>query len=137
MVIEIIYSILGPSFLVQRINLIALILGAVLLVMLSDFFNGNIIFPIADSVRSKTHARITKTKAHKKAPWLSKYLSEGLAAVVFIAYCYLGASVVAEYIFAPILFKLRTFILPITIMLFLGISVLINDKATRRKLMKV
>jgi hypothetical protein len=137
MVMEIIYAILGPRFLIERINEIALILGAVLLVILSDFFNGNIIFPIADSVRIKTHKKMSKTKTHEKVPWLSKYLSEGLATLVFISYCYLGASVVAEYIFAPIMFKLKNFILPIVIILFVLISVLINDKVARKKLMKV
>jgi len=134
---EYIYAILGPQFLVTRIDLIALILGATLLVILSDFFNGNVIFPIADYIRITTHGRIEKTKTHEKAPWMTKILSDSLAAFVFIIYCYLGASVLAEYVFAPIMYKLRNIILLIVIGLFFAISYLINNRNIRGRLLKV
>lgn len=134
---EYVYAVLGPQFLVSRIDLIALILGATLLVILSDFFNGNVIFPIAGYVKRTTHGHISKTKAHEKAPWFTKYFSEGVATFIFIVYCYLGASVLAEYVFSPIMFKLRNYILLIVIGLFFGISYLINNVEIRGRLLKV
>jgi len=133
----IVSSILGPQFLINKIDVIALILGAVLLVILSDYFNKNLVFPISDSVKKKTYENIKKTRVHKKNPLISKYLSEGIATIVFIMYCYLGAFIVAEYIFSPILLRLQNYILIAIIFLFFSVSYLINNKAARNRLMKI
>lgn len=133
----IISVILAPQFLIDKINIIALILGAILLVLLSDYFNRNLVFPISDSVKKKTYENIKKTRIHKKSPWITKHFSESMATIAFIAYCYLGAFIVAEYIFAPILFRVQDYILIVTIFLFFSVSYLINNKAARNRLMKI
>ena len=129
--------ILAPEFLTSNTETISLVLAAVILVMLSDFFNGNIIFPVADYIKKGTHGKMSKTRAHKKAPWVTKYASEGIAAAIFILYCYIGTSVLSYYIIEPILIRLEDVLLLVVIGLFFGISYLINTRSIRRSLMKV
>ena len=124
-------SILAPSFLVNRIDLIALILGAVILVVFTDFINSYVVFPIADKVKYKARHKIREIGESRIVYNLSKYASEGLATIIFLLYCYLGASVLAEYVFAPIMFKMKNFILIVVIVLFFLISYFINNKEFR------
>ncbi len=130
-------TILAPSFLTNNIGLISLMLGATILVIFSDFVNKNFVFPFADYIKSKSHTSIKKSKTHQKAPWSTKILSESLATIIFLLYCYLGASFLAEYIFAPILGNLRQIILLVVIGLFFLISYIINNKTIRNKFIKV
>lgn len=126
---SVITNILAPAFLTSRIEMIAILLGSVLLVIFSNFVNHRIIFPIADFVRDETHSRVYG----KINQTFSKYLSESLATIIFLVYCYVGGSLLAEYIFAPILVKAKNFILIIAIILFLLISYSINDLQTRTR----
>lgn len=127
-------GILDPAFLVSRINTIALILGAIILVIFSDFMNRYVVFPVADLVRARTHRKMVKM--NKGYPSVAKYLSEGLATAIFVLYCYLGSSVLAEYVFAPILSRMRSFLLIVVIILFLVVSYVINTKTIRNQFMK-
>lgn len=136
MITEIINSILAPNFLVNKISLIALILGATILVIFSDFVNKNIVFPLAGYLKQRTASGIKKTKTHKKIPWFSKLASESAATILFLLYCYLGSSFLAEYLFAPILFMMRNIILLVVIVLFFLISYTINSKFVKRNLIK-
>jgi len=74
-----------------------------------------------NALKKKTYENIKKTRVHKKNPWVTKYFSESLATIAFIVYCYLGAFIVAEYIFAPILFRVQNYILLVTIFLFFSV----------------
>lgn len=126
-------EILAPEFLVNRIHTIAVMLGAVCLVVFSDFVLRTMVFPLADFVKGRTHQTIKKVKV----PLIPKYLSEGLATAIFIIYCYIGSGFLSEYIFEPILLKLKDYILLICLGLFLVVSYLINTKNVRRRFMKV
>jgi len=129
-------SFLGPVFLVSKIRVIALILSAIILVIFSDFFNQGVVFPLADSLRSKSHGKIKKISSNKWVNILAKYLSEGVAAIIFIGYCYLGSFVLAEYIFIPIFNRLKNVFLIVVIVLYLLVSYVINNKSLRNTLMK-
>lgn len=125
-------SILGPAFLVNRIPLIALITGIVVIVILAEILHRKVIFPLSDMVREKTRAEI-KNKIHfKKNRLLSKYLSEGLATTIFIIYCYLGAEILTDYFFEPIIYSMRDFLILVLLGLFLGISYLLNTPKIRK-----
>ncbi|MBW3020288.1 hypothetical protein KY334_03250 [Candidatus Woesearchaeota archaeon] len=129
-------SLLGPEFLVAKINIISLIISAIILVLFSDFFNQGVVFPLADLVRSKSNKGIKKIKNTKKVNLFAKYSSEGLATLIFVIYCYLGTYVLAEYIIAPVLRRTKNILLITLIALFFVLSYVINNKIIRDKLMK-
>jgi len=129
-------SFLGPVFLVSKIRVIALILSAIILVVFSDFFNQGVVFPLADSLRSRSHGKIKKISSTRWVNILAKYLSEGVAAIIFIGYCYLGSFVLAEYFFIPIFNRMRDIFLLVVIALYLIVSYVINNKNLRDRLMK-
>jgi len=122
-------DILAPTFLVNNIETIAIIIGAVLLVVFSSFVNKKIIFPIADVVREETHKNVHKLTEHKT---FSDLLSDWLATIIFLLYCYLGASLLARYIFTPILIEAQSVILLIVIVLFLMLSFALHNKKFRK-----
>ena len=129
-------SILSPTFLANNIDVIALILGATLIVIFSDTVNKHLVFPIADRVKHKAKGSLTNMSgSSQRAKRFSGYGSDALAAGIFVAYCYLGAFVVAEYLFEPILVRMRGFILLVVLFLFLIVSIVINDKHIRKRLM--
>ena len=130
-------SILGPAFLVNSISLIALLTGVVLLMIFSDFVNRRMVFPLADMVKERTHRGMKPTHESKWGFLFSKYFSEGLAAVIFIVYCYFGSSLLAEYIFGPIFSSLREYLLLVVLGLFFTLSYIINSAKLRRKFLKV
>jgi len=120
---------LNPDFLVSNIDTIAIIMGAIVLVIFSSFVNKKIIFSIADMVKKETHKNVHKITEHKT---FSDLLSDWLATIVFVIYCYLGAWVLAKYIFAPILLGAQSVLLLIVIALFLLVSYALNNKKFRR-----
>ncbi len=122
---SIISAIFGPQFLVQRIPQFALIIGAVILVIFSDIINKNFIFPIADWVKKFIQSR---SKKHKL---IGKYISEGLATIIFVIYCYLGAVLLAEHLLAPIMQRARDILLIILLIVFALISYAINQERER------
>jgi len=126
-------SILSPTFLISGIDLIALLIGATLLVLFSDFVNKRIVFPIAHIARSKTYATVKK---RSKSSGFSKYLSEAVATIIFLLYIYFGTKVLAEYVFVPILVKLQSVILIVVLVLFFLLSYVINNALVRKKFMK-
>lgn len=129
-------SILGPQWVVQYINVFALIMGAVVLVLFSDDVNRRIVFPLANQVKKRTQNKVRNIG--KSASWeiTAKYASECLATLIFVLYCYLGSYVLAEYIFIPVLQRLKEFLIPVLILLFLLISFVINTDKMRKKFMK-
>jgi len=131
----IIESILSPSFLASNLSTISLIMGAAILVLFSDFVGRKLVFPLADLTRRKAHGGLSKG-SYKGQDFISKYGSEALATLIFILYVYLGASVLAEYVFDPILRNLQHMITIVVIILFLILSWIINTPKLRTKLMK-
>lgn len=115
-------SILAPQFLVRNIGTISIILSSVLMVIFSDFINKNIVFKITDSAKKHTHKKLKKRKI------VAKYVSEGIATIIFILYCYFGTVVVARYIIQPIFIRAQAFLLLVVIGVFLLISFMINEK---------
>jgi len=129
---DIIYSILGPSWLIGKINLIALILSGAFLVYFGSFVHGRIILPIGDWVRGTTHAKVSEIE---KVSWMSNIIATSFATIFFLLYVYFGGFILAEYVFAPIMYRLRSVILIVVIGLFFLISYAINDLNLREKFM--
>lgn len=125
-------SFLGPEFLVREIHLIALITGIVVVVILAELLHRKVIFPLSDRVRDKTKSEIKSRVQSRHGHLLSKYLGEGLATLIFIVYCYLGAEILAKYIFEPVISAMRNFLILVIIALFLGISYIINTPKVRK-----
>jgi len=125
---DILNYILSPPFLANRIYLIAVIISAIILVMFSNFINKNIVLPVADYFRKKTAQKLSVRRG-----WIKRYISEAVAAILFIIYCFFGSYFITTYIIAPILTKFRGIILIIIIILFLLISYSINDPMTRKR----
>jgi len=59
-----------------------------------------------------------------------------VATAIILLYCYFGTTVLAYYVFAPILSSLREVILPTLIVVFLIMSYIVNEKRVRERLMK-
>ena len=129
---SILSSILGPQFLVNQIGLISVILGGVILAMFSRYINEIIVFPIADTLRDKAGCKMSHTFKKKKA---SRYISEGIGAVIFILFCYFATSVVADYVFTPLLYRARDFLVLILIAIFFLISIAVNNCRFRETFM--
>src|SRR3989338_8188855 len=92
-------SFLAPSFLVSNLSMIALLTAIMLLVFFGSWVNTTFIFPISDLVKKKTHHSVKR----QFGSTLAKYLSEGLATIIFGAYCYFGSTLLARYVLHPIL----------------------------------
>lgn len=129
-------SFLAPTLLVNNIGLFSLILGVIVLVIFSDTVNRKIVFPFADGIREAVQANFRSLRRSGWRMVTLKYLSEGLATAIFILYCYLGSRILAEYIFEPIMLRLKAYILIVVILLFLIINYIINDVNLRSRLMK-
>jgi hypothetical protein len=128
-------SLLAPTWLVNQIWIISYILSAVVLVIFSDAINKYVVFPVADFVRDNTHKKIFKSK-HNYKKKLSKIISESLATVIFIIYCYIGSTFLAKHLFHPVLRSFRNVLVLVLIIIFMGISFVINNKTIRNKFMQ-
>ncbi|MDP3918395.1 MAG: hypothetical protein Q8Q35_00630 [Nanoarchaeota archaeon] len=123
----IIDSILSPPFLVNNIKLIALLLGTTLLVIFSNVVNKKIAYPLAAYIKNLTKNSInTYIGKTKRVKLISKIVSESSATLVFIGYCYFGAFILSDYVFAPIMTRMSSFITIVVIALFMLISFLVN-----------
>ena len=131
-------SILSPVFLVRNINVIALIIAGFILVIFDDFVNRTA-FRFADNVRANTESGIREFGRKKDLRILqggASFFSKSVATAIILLYCYFGTTVLAYYVFAPILSSLREVILPTLIVVFLIMSYIVNEKRVRERLMK-
>jgi len=128
----IIATILGPRFLVSQIPLIAVILGGVLLALFSRYINEGLVFPIADFLRDRTGSKLHKAFRKKKA---NRYVSEAIGTIIFLLFCYFATSVVAQYVFIPLLTGAREFLILILLAIFFLISMAVNNDRFREKFM--
>ncbi len=124
-------SILAPDFLVRHIPEISLLLGIVVLVLFIDKIHNKIIFPLTEWAKRETSTRIKNRNIRHKHT-IAKHASEGAAAVIFLAYCYFGEILLADFIFEPILDKLRSIILIVVIVVFFVLSYIINNVKIRK-----
>ena len=130
--------ILAPQFLVNNIGLIAFVTSVMILVLFDDFVTGKIIFPIADFIKYKFAANLTRVYEKKriKSFWAMlarKYGSEAFATVLIIVYCYIGYAILGTYIIAPLLERWKSIILLVVIGLFLTANYLVNNPRMRRR----
>lgn len=135
---SVISSILAPQFLVNNIELIAFILSVMILVLFDDFVTGKIIFPVADFIKYKFAANLTKVYEKKgvKSFWAKlarKYGSEAFATILVIVYCYIGYAILGEYVIAPILQRWQSIISFVVLALFLAANYLVNNPRMRRR----
>ena len=126
-------SILAPQFLIRNIGVISLIIAGFILVIFDDFANKTA-FAFADSLRIKTARKISEYRRSGLMGVMSKYLSEGIATSVILLYVYFGTTVLANYVFAPILLSLKNIILPVLAVVFLIISYIVNVRSVRDRL---
>ncbi|MDP1695410.1 MAG: hypothetical protein Q8L29_00680 [archaeon] len=131
-------SILSPQFLVRNINVISLIIAGFILVIFDEFAT-RIAFRITDNLRNSTESGIKefgKKRNSKVIQGGATFLSKSIATTIILIYCYFGTTILAYYIFAPILTSLREFLLIVIIMIFLVISYIVNEKRVRERLMR-
>jgi len=133
-IIEIIYAITGPLWLQEQIALISIILSGAFLVYFGSFVHGKIILPIGDWIKDKSHKKI-KEVGKKDTTKIANITSATISTIFFLIYVYFGGFILAEYIFEPILLRLKNFILIISIILFITVSYAINNIKLRKKIM--
>lgn len=129
-------SVLSPPFLVRNINVIALIIAGFVLVIF-DEITTRAAFSFADSIRVSTQRKISRIGRKKNSRTIrvgSSFFSNSLSTAIILLYCYFGTTVLAYYVFAPILSSLRDIILIIVVIAFMLISYVINDKDVRERL---
>ena len=131
---QIIYAITGPLWLQGQISLISILLSGAFLVYFGSFVHGKMILPFGDWIRHNSHKKIHELGSRDTST-LAAITSITLATAFFLLYVYFGGHVLSEYIFTPILLRLRKYILIISIILFGIISYVINNKRLRRKFM--
>ncbi|MBI4146274.1 hypothetical protein HY489_02970 [Candidatus Woesearchaeota archaeon] len=110
---EIINTILSPPFLVANTSIIAAILGGMTLFFFGTLFDKKLIFPTAKWIDNHAYSFI-RHKTHTKAKYCA-HASESIATIFLIIYCYLNVTLLAEYIYAPILQRLRGILLLVCI----------------------
>lgn len=131
-------SVLAPAFLVRNINVIALIIAGFILVIFDDAVSRTA-FRFADNIRNSTESGIRefgKRKGYRAIEGGASFLSKSIATAIILLYCYFGTTVLAYYVFAPILNSLRNIILIAVIVVFLLISYVVNEKRVRERLMR-
>lgn len=111
-------TILAPPWLVVRIPIVASILGGMLLFFLGSLVDKRFIFPFAKWLDLRTYDFLRKKVNRKLRAKHCAHISESIATVFLIVYCYLNVTLLADYIFEPILQHARAFILPICVGLF-------------------
>ena len=137
-IMSIITAIFSPAFLVNNIELIAFISSVMALVIFDDFVFGKFVFPVVDFLRYTIFKQVGAFYEKKdiKSWWAKvskRYVSEIIATVLIILYCYLGYVVLGIYILEPIFQRLKSIILIIVIVLFFIANYLINNPRMRRK----
>ena len=131
-------NILAPQFLINNIGVISLIIAGFLLVIFDDFTNRTA-FRFADNVKASTESALREYGTKRKSKFMEfvgKFLAEAMATAIILLYCYFATTVLANYVFNPILLSLRNIILPVLLGVFLVISYIINEKSVREKLMR-
>lgn len=123
-------SFLAPVFLLNNIGVISLIIAGFLLIIFDNIVTRSA-FKMADAIKESAH-RNMKTFGDS----LARFASESAATVIILIYAYFGTTVLAEYVFSPILFKLREYLLIWIIIIFLLISWVVNNKGIRHSLME-
>ena len=126
--------ILAPSFLVSRISVIAYIFAAAILVIFSDIVMRSIVFPFADWVREKTGSKILDFHSSKKVKFFAKHFSEAIATAIFLFYCWMGSGLLSMYILEPIIFRMKSILLIVVLIMFFLVSYSINRTWLRRQL---
>jgi len=124
---DIISLILSPPFLANRIYLISVIISAIILVVFSNFINQHIVFPVADYFREKTAQKLSVRRG-----WIRRYLSEAVAAILFIIYCFFGSYFLTEYFISPVLGRFKNVILIVVLIIFFLTSYAINNPKSRK-----
>lgn len=127
------FPIIGPQFLIDNINTIALVMAVMTLVIFDEFVSRRIIFPTADFVKNVIFSKLLEISGTKKYSKITKHISEFLATTIFLFYCYLGYAMLGVYIIEPILIKLQNIILIIVIMAFVLVSYVFNNRKLRKK----
>lgn len=127
--VDIIAAILAPQFLVRNIGIISLVMAVMILVVLDDFLNRKLVFPVADMVKWKAHETVSRTSASR----FSKYVAEYSATAIFIFYCYLGSQVLSDYLIYPILNNLRNVITIVVLVAFLMMNYILNNLQMRKR----
>jgi hypothetical protein len=129
---EIINAILAPAWLVSRIGIISIIIAGVLLIYFEPFVSKKIILPLTDLIRHKTSHHVSRIGRVSR---FSDFIGNSAAAIFFILYVYFGVYILAEFMFSPILYKLRGYITLIAIGIFLLISYAVNNIEIRKRFM--
>ena len=135
---SILTTILSPAFLVNNIELIALVASVMVLVFFDDFVVERMIFPAADFVKFKIfkHVGTLYEKKGIKSWWAKasrKYISEATATLLVILYCYSGSVVLGIYIFEPIFQRWKSFISIVVLVMFLMSNYVINNSRMRKR----
>ena len=115
-------TILSPQWLVVRIPIIASILGGMFLFFLGTLVDKRMIFPAAKWLDLRTYDLLREKVNRKIKARHGAHISESIATVFLIAYCYFSVTILSDYIFEPILQRSKSFILPIGVGLFALIS---------------
>lgn len=129
--------ILSPPILANNVDIIGIILGGIFLVLFGSFVNKQLVFPLGEWLKDKTYRSMKEVKALKIPRTFTKYFSQLMATALFITYCWLGGAVLSEYVFIPILQKLKPFILVVVVILICAINYIINNKKLRHELMNI
>lgn len=128
-------SFLSPQFLVDFIPEIAIIIGAVLIIFFSDVVDKGIVIPVSDALRKRAKKGLkVKTFGGQLA---RNALASSISALVFLAYIYFVEFILAEYVFEPILYRARAYILIFVIVLFGILAYVLGTPRIRRKFMHV
>jgi hypothetical protein len=130
--IEIIFMVTGPGWLIEKIGLVAILLSGVVLVYFGSFVHSRVVLVVADWIKNVTRNKMGKIKRVSK---FSNFIACSIATIFFLFYVYFGGYILAEYFLEPVMFRLRKYILIIVIGLFLLISYAINNLQLRRKFM--
>jgi len=135
---SVITAILSPSFLVNNIDIIALVASVMVLVFFDDFVVEKFIFPIADFVKFKVfkHVGLLYEKKGITSWWAKasrKYVSEALATALVVLYCYSGSVVLGIYVLEPVFQRWKSFISIVVIVLFLMANYVINNSRMRKR----
>jgi len=147
--VNIIGAILSPAFLTSNIELISLVLAVMVLTIFDDFVMTKIVFPVTDFIREKTakilgekvviplaekiKEKIKKSIGRRSSFKISRFIAEILTTILFILYFYAGYILLAEYIFEPILTRLKDIILILVLVIFILISLVLNRKELRKR----
>lgn len=129
-------SLLAPAFLLRNLDLIGQVISVLLLVMFDEIVSGKIIFPTVDKLKEFIFKKSKENIKKDKYLTLAKYFGEFLTTILVIIYFFMGYLFLSEYVIVPILQRLRNILLIVTLVFFLLISWMINNKRVRKKYFK-